>query len=82
MIKIVCAVRDLRADVYANPFVSQNVGTAMRDFSHACIDPQSQLSKSPEDYMLFKIGEYDDELGIIIPTEIQLIANATQFVKE
>jgi len=32
--------------------------------------------------MLFKIGEYDDELGIITPTELQLIANATQFVKE
>lgn len=82
MQKLIFAVRDITADVFAAPFVSQNRNTAMRDFGHACQDVQSQLSKSPEDYQLFFLGTFDDDLGSIAGVKPELVANATQFVKE
>lgn len=82
MLKLVCSVRDIVANCYSNPFVTQNSGTAMRDFSQACADPDSLLFKSPESYMLFSIGRFDDELGELIPHAPELIANATQFHAE
>jgi len=82
MQKVICSVRDLAAGVYSAPFTSQNSGTAMRDFAHACKDANSQLSKNPEDFQLFIVGQFDDELGILTPQAPSLLANATQFIKE
>lgn len=81
MHKLIFSVRDVAADVYASPFTSQNAQTAMRDFGHACRDQNSQLSKNPEDFQLFQLGSFDDDLGVIVAHEPRLIANATQFVK-
>lgn len=81
MNKVICSVRDITADVYANPFTSQNAQTAMRDFAHACRDENSQLFKNPEDFQLFQLGTFDDDLGVIVGHEPKLIANATQFQK-
>lgn len=82
MQKLLFSVRDIAADVYAPPFTSQNKMTAMRDFGHACRDPQSNLSRNPEDYQLFIVGTFDEDLGIIVSQSPELVANATQFVKE
>lgn len=82
MKKVICSVRDSAADVYASPFTSQNINTAMRDFAHACRDQQSQLSKNPEDFALYLLGEFEDDTGILIPVAPKLVANATQFNSE
>ncbi|AXH74692.1 MAG: nonstructural protein [Microviridae sp.] len=79
MQKQLFSVRDITADVYASPFTSTNKMTATRDFAHACRDPQSQLSKNPEDFQLFLVGVFDDDLGIITGQAPELICNATQF---
>lgn len=81
MLKIICCVRDIAADVYANPFASQNAQTALRDFGHACRDENSQLCKNPEDFQLFQVAIFDDSIGVITGHEPKLIANATQFAK-
>jgi len=81
MHKVICSVRDIAANVYAAPFTSQNIQTALRDFGHACRDPNSALSRNPEDFTLYVIGTFDDDLGVIEPCAAEPIANATQFVK-
>lgn len=80
--KIICSVRDITADTYAAPFTSINAGTALRDFGHACRDPESQLAKSPAEFQLFTVGEFDDSTGTIVPHAPRLLANATQFAQE
>lgn len=82
MKKIICAVRDITANVYANPFASHNPNTALRDFAHACKDSSSALFKNPEDYQLYKIADYDDDSGEMVGHPPLLLANATQFAQE
>jgi len=81
MQKVMCSVRDIAADVFSAPFTSQNTQTAMRDFAHATRDPESQLCKNPEDFQLYQVATFDDDLGIVVGITPQLICNATQFVK-
>jgi len=81
MQKSLYSVLDLRSAIFANPFISVNDMTALRDFGNAVNDPSTTLSKNPEDYQLFKIGSFDDTLGVISTCDRQLIANANTLVE-
>lgn len=63
MIKFIYSVYDSKARTFSNPFVSMRQEMAIRDFTQAARDPQSQISNFPEDYTLFEMGEFDDEIG-------------------
>jgi len=80
--KLICSVRDIVANAFANPFVTVNEGTALRDFSTACRDPESQLFKSPDSYSLYIVGRFDDDTGEIFPEGPDLLAHATKFTAE
>lgn len=82
MLKLICSVRDMVANAYSNPFISHNQGTALRDFSQACADPESQLYKSPEGFALYSIGTFEDDTGQITPHPPILLANASNFSKD
>lgn len=59
----VFSIYDNKAKCFSRPFYSATVAVALRDFSTACKDSQSQLSKHPEDFTLFHVGHFDDEVG-------------------
>lgn len=54
---------------------------AVRMFYAGCEDPQSNLSKSPKDYELVCLGEYDDEVGVTEPC-MEVVATGHDFLKE
>lgn len=68
MIKVMCSVFDSKAACFSNPFYSPNIPVATRDFSAACMDKNSGISRNPEDYSLFQVGTFDDESGLLTPT--------------
>lgn len=79
----VFAIRDSKAEVYLQPFFRKTHGEAERDFRQLVKDEKSLVSKYPEDYDLYFIGSYDDELGAIEKLEtpqhvIKAIAIAVQ----
>lgn len=59
------AVFDKKAVAFANPFFYHQKGQALRGFEDAVNDPQSPLSKHPEDFSLWHIGEWNDITGVI-----------------
>jgi len=61
----VFTVRDRAIDAYGQPFFGTSVGGAVRSFSDEInrADPNNQLSKHPEDFDLFLLGEFDDATG-------------------
>lgn len=61
------AVHDKKTGLYDNPFTVRHVGEAVREWDIVRKDPQTKFGKNPEDFDLFQIGEYDDELGQLIP---------------
>lgn len=69
MIYGVYAIRDLKTG-FLTPTVDVNDQSAMRNFEHAVVShPDSLFFSHPEDYTLFKLGEYDSDLGKLLPFE-------------
>jgi len=69
MITNLYVVLDKLAGVYGSPFVMQNDSIALRDFGFACRQPESSLSRHPEDYSLWCIATFDDNSAQIEPLE-------------
>lgn len=61
----VYSVFDVKAAVYANPFYMPNDAVAVRGFVGAVNSPESMLYKHPEDYMLYRLGTFDDSIGLM-----------------
>lgn len=59
------SIYDSKAEAYLPPFYSQNPRTALRQMVAAVTDASHQFCKYPEDYTLFHIGSFDDELGLV-----------------
>jgi len=61
----VYSVFDVKAAVYANPFYMPNDLVAIRGFTGAVNSPDSMLYKHPEDYMLYRLGSFNDSIGLL-----------------
>lgn len=61
------SVRDVKADIFNRPFYENNDAMAMRTLHQSSIG--TLLEKYPEDFLLYKIGVFDDATGDMIPEE-------------
>lgn len=59
------AVKDLKAAAFAPPFFLGRDEVAVRTFSDALKDPTHPMAAHPEDYQLYYLGEFNDELGAL-----------------
>lgn len=59
-------IRDSKAEVFNTPFFQKTHGEAERAFRELVKDEKSMVSKYPDDYDLYHLGEYDDQTGKII----------------
>jgi hypothetical protein len=69
---------DIKAKLYNKPFYMLNDQVAERTARDLLNDEKSDINKHPEDFVLYKIGEYDDNTGII--TTLQLPDMLFRFV--
>lgn len=68
MIKLIVAIRDLKAKSFTNPVATENINTALRDFSTIVKDGRTLIGQHPEDFELYQLGEFDVLTGEIFPT--------------
>lgn len=68
MILKVYSVYDTKAHLWMQPFFLAAHGQAVRAFSDEANSPQSQLGRHPNDFILFCIGEFDDNSAVLAPT--------------
>lgn len=63
------SVYDSKASAYMLPWFMQSPGEAQRAFTEMVNDPRQQnaLTKYPEDFTLFHLGEWDDSTGQFHP---------------
>lgn len=59
----VYSVFDSKAAVYGTPFFMPNDNMAIRAFSDLVNGPENMISKHPEDFSLFVVGTFDDQLA-------------------
>ena len=81
----VYSIYDSAAKAYAQPFFMQNDALALRAFMDNINSEdghKSNLSVYPEQFTLFKIGEYDDSTGMVINyEENHSLGNGVEFRK-
>ncbi len=53
------SIYDSKAEAYLQPFFSQTIGTALRDFEAAVNTEDHQFAKYAADYTLFHLGDFD-----------------------
>lgn len=75
---ILVAVLDKKALAFGAVYTSKNESTAIRDFSIACQNPESNLNRFPEDYQLCKLANFDEEQGKIIPCKVPEVLTSAQ----
>lgn len=63
------SIRDAKGEVFHPPFYKKTHGEAERDFKTLVNDHKSSVSKFPEDYDLYYLGEYDDNTGKFAPLD-------------
>lgn len=78
----VVSVRDSKTETFNQPFFARTIGEAERSFSELTKDPKSFVSKYPEDYDLYKVGEYDDQTGLLTALDTpQHVSKAINFAR-
>lgn len=64
MIHKIVAIYDVKAESYHKPIFVQSNGAAVRAFGDAVNDPSTEFHKHPEDYLMFSLGDYDDQTAL------------------
>jgi len=57
---------DMKTGMHLPPFFQHHDEMAKRMLYEACCDERSSLAKYPSDYVLLKIGQFDDSVGQLI----------------
>jgi hypothetical protein len=81
MILKIYAIHDSAANAYLPPFFQHNDGIAIRSFQdNVNSTEENNLSKHPDQFTLFHIGEYDDSKGIITPADhLKSLGNGLEY---
>lgn len=77
----VFSIYDQKAAMFMQPMFYVNEATALRSFSQIVNAGDNDVSKHPEDFTLYHIGEYSDGTGELRDVEATVLVNALQ-VKE
>lgn len=75
MKNIIFSIYDQKAKAYLTPFFAVTEGLAIRMFSGTINTEDNYISKNPEDFTLYKIGEFDDSNGTITPCDPEALTN-------
>lgn len=67
------SVYDQAAKAYTAPFFLHNDGLAIRAFQdNVNAEQENNISKHPEHFSLFKLGEFDDQKGVITKLDVNV----------
>lgn len=78
----VYSIHDQAADAYITPFFLANDELAKRAFYQCVQDKNHQFHQSPDDFCLFRIGEFEVTTGVLKPLETPAtLGNGVQYLK-
>lgn len=75
------SIYDRKANCYNIPFFAQTDGVAVRNFQDLVSDSRSTVYRYPDDFSLYKVGEFNETSGALITLDAPShISNASEFV--
>lgn len=69
---VVVSIKDEKTGAFSQPSFVPTVGAAVRSFSELCNTKDSMCCKYPQDFTMYKIGTFDDELGFFNPLMVTI----------
>jgi hypothetical protein len=75
MIVSAYSILDTKTGAYAMPFFLHHDALAIRAVIGVCREADSPISQYSEDYVLYKIGHYDDNLGLLTSCRPENLGN-------
>lgn len=75
------SIFDSKAKVFGVPFFMPSVGMAIRAFGDLVNERGSLVNKHPEDFTLFEIGKYDDNLGLVEEVPVVSLGMAVSLLR-
>lgn len=64
MVLGIYVIKDIKS-CFMTPNFDMNDASAMRNFKMAISNAETVLHYSPEDFVFYKIGEYDNQTGLV-----------------
>lgn len=78
----VFSVFDKAVQAYLQPFYARSAGEAIRSFAELANDVGTNVARHPADFVLYRLGEFDDNSGFFECGEPQRIVGAHEVVKD
>ena len=75
-------IYDVASGIYMRPFFSQADGQAIRGFKDIATDADHEVGKHPEDYTLYRVGNFNDVTGKMEGEELEKLATGLEMVAE
>ena len=76
------AVLDSASGIYDGPVPANADGVAVRNFQNMSRDPNTAIGKNPEYFSLWRVGEWNDATGEIIPEGKECLGYAVDLLIE
>lgn len=77
MMVVLYALLDRKLREYGVVLVSKNTETMVRELRNQVMGSGSTIEKYPDDFDLYRLGEFDTETGIISAMKVQLVENVS-----
>lgn len=69
---------DKVSNAHQNPIYQVNKGAALRIFQEAVNDPETYLNKAPHDYILYELGTFNPQTGLLETHEPERIVTGNE----
>jgi len=76
------AIFDTCSGIYEKPFISTADDVVKRQFQDLAIAADSPVSKHPEHYSLWRLGNFDDNTGKIIDEKNECLWTALEAISQ
>lgn len=74
------SVLDKAVGAFLTPFFARATGEALRQFTEACNDEKHQFARHADDYILYRVGQFDDNSGFYTPLEPERLVSARESI--
>lgn len=82
MIKVVCALFDVKSGVYDAPFVCLSEGDGLRRVVGSLDDAKSMLRRWPKDFRVYVVASFDDRTGVFSECQPRLLVEVSALVEQ
>nr|UXQ87975.1 MAG: nonstructural protein [Microvirus sp.] len=82
MLLAMYSIYDEKSLTWTTPFFLNNNGTAIRQFTDAVNDSQTQFNKHPTDYSLYHLGTFNDNEASIASDKPAFLVKGIELLNE